>query len=285
VLHVASCWNGVVPMVRFLVKQCGMAIDTTNCKEQTALHLTTMSTKNSSAVSWLVTTGQASVNATDMDGETALHYTALYNNVSTARILLLHGASVEARTQRGETALGIACRQGHTELCRVLVESGNANIHAAQCPSQQGSLLHAHLSAPASNLAMIEFLIEKGVNVYAVDDGEWNETALHLAIRLSGSSMDIVRALVQAGGARLVQAVGGFDKSTALHYAAKRGNVLVAQCLVEGGCRSRSFLKAVNGQGATALDLAVERKHLDVVQYLTQVTAHARWGTWKWCHI
>jgi ankyrin repeat protein len=61
------------------------------------------------------------------------------------------------------------------------------------CPSGQGTLLHASMpyyySRSTWKVAMVEFLIEKGVDIYAVHDVK-EETALHVAIVFA--SLEIV---------------------------------------------------------------------------------------------
>jgi ankyrin repeat protein len=232
VLHLAT-FSHELSMLQFLVEQCDMAVDTINSYGSTALHIAAGPTgsRQYSKVEWLVTNG-ASVNVADKRGKTPLHRAAICSSVPAAKFLLENGALVEARDNLGHTALYAACKEGHADFCRFLVESPwNANIHAA-CPIKEGTLLHVSLSVPtyeymsasACKLAKVKFLIEKGVNVHAVD--EWNETALHVAVKKK-MPLVVIQALVQAGGAQLVHAVGCKDKSTALHHAAKVRNLIL----------------------------------------------------------
>jgi ankyrin repeat protein len=181
VLHMGWWAPRAGPMVQFLIEECEMEVDTTDGEGRTILHMLARSGTEDSTVSWLVETQGASVTLADKDGCTALHWAAGYSgSVAAAKILLNHGASIEARNKKGETALFMSCKRGFTVFCRFLVESWNASVHSA-CPSGQGTLLHASVRSEWT-FTMVEFLIEKGVNVYAVNNAA-EETCLHMAVK------------------------------------------------------------------------------------------------------
>jgi Ankyrin repeats (many copies) len=60
----------------------------------------------------------ANVNATDGDGETALHKAAYYGNSDVIEILLAHGASINATNKMGGTPLQVAGKPEIAELLR-----------------------------------------------------------------------------------------------------------------------------------------------------------------------
>jgi cytohesin len=60
----------------------------------------------------------ANINATDGDGETALHKAAYYGNKDVVEILLAHGASINATNKNGRTPLKVASKPEIAELLR-----------------------------------------------------------------------------------------------------------------------------------------------------------------------
>ncbi|XP_064516349.1 ankyrin repeat and SOCS box protein 18 isoform X2 [Pseudopipra pipra] len=103
-------------------------------------------------------------------GETALHVAARHGLSDHARLYLRRGARVDARSARGKTALGVLCAtapgagQDHLELCRLLVAHG-AQVDARD--EAQRSPLHEVCGAAHASLA--RFLLLRGADVNAID--------------------------------------------------------------------------------------------------------------------
>lgn len=103
-------------------------------------------------------------------GETALHVAAKHGLYDHAHLYLKHGAEVDARSTRGETALGLVCRQAPDavedalQLCRLLV------VHGAKLDARdelQRSPLHE--ACGAANNVLVKFLLRRGADVNAID--------------------------------------------------------------------------------------------------------------------
>jgi truncated hemoglobin YjbI len=90
-----------------------------------------------------------------------------------------------------------------------------------------------HDAASLANLALVEVLLSVGANPNAPDGG--SHTPLYsLANQYNGpNGGTVVRALAQSGAK--VNANGGAKRCTALHMAARRGNVEIAEALLECG--------------------------------------------------
>jgi len=75
----------------------------------------------------LIREDRTRVNALDEFGNTPLIIAAQNNQVGIAEFLVLHGADVDARNCKGNTALHFATKYGYAEMQRRLVEEWKAN--------------------------------------------------------------------------------------------------------------------------------------------------------------
>mmetsp|Transcript_99472 Transcript_99472/g.191032 ORF Transcript_99472/g.191032 Transcript_99472/m.191032 type:complete len:341 (+) Transcript_99472:156-1178(+) len=103
----------------------------------------------------------------DACGSTALHIAAQCGSSAMAKILIEHGAKVNARTAWDETPLHIAAREGSAEVCQLLLEHG-AEINAADANSQTPVLA----AALAGKEAACEMLLAKDAGVHGTADSE-----------------------------------------------------------------------------------------------------------------
>jgi truncated hemoglobin YjbI len=122
------------------------------------------------------------------------------------------------------------------------------------------TLLHA--AAAAGNLPIVELLLQLGAVPDMVD------AAGHTALYCVGNGCsvagggDVVRALVRAGAN--VDAQDGVKRCTALHMAARRGNVEVAGTLLDSG----AAIEARDSLGDTPLRRAVNCGKVEVAALL-----------------
>jgi hypothetical protein len=66
----------------------------------------------------------ADINAQDEDGRAPLHWASYHGALEVVRLLLEHGADVEAKTKSGKTALQEAAKRGHGKVMELLRELG-----------------------------------------------------------------------------------------------------------------------------------------------------------------
>lgn len=117
-----------------------------------------------------------------------------------------------------------------------------------------------HTVSAAGNLTMVKLLLDLGVDPNEKDDGG------HAPLYSVGNQCQtegcesVVRALVAAGAD--VNANGGVKRCTALHMAARRGNVEVAQALLECGAN----IEAPDSRGDTPLGRAVKCRKSEVAE-------------------
>ncbi|HZH30892.1 MAG TPA: ankyrin repeat domain-containing protein [Pyrinomonadaceae bacterium] len=136
----------------------------------------------------------AQVNATDRFGRTAIWNSALGGNADVARLLIERGAIVNAAPVSidgmvGETAIEEAAEGGETEVLEVLVENG-----AGDQQSLNSALWHAvwHNHPEAAR-----FLLDKGADAN-FDKSSDGQSLLHIA-KAQEDAAELVAVLRQAG--------------------------------------------------------------------------------------
>jgi len=134
------------------------------------------------------------INAKDNKGYTALHIAAKHGRMGALASLVDGGASIQNTTHRGETPLHIASIHGHGNVVQYLLERG-ATINARGY--QRSTPLHD--AVWNGNAAMVSLLIQKGANVNAKDD--LGRTSLHIVAGRGGkrNSTAIATTLLEHG--------------------------------------------------------------------------------------
>jgi hemoglobin len=120
------------------------------------------------------------------------------------------------------------------------------------------SLLHA--ASAAGNLPFVTALLKLGVDPDIQDGGR--HTPLYTVGNECSGGAEVIRALVQAGAK--VDAAAGVKRCTALHMAARRGNVDAAAALLDCGAN----IEARDSQAETPLRRAVNLGKTNVAALL-----------------
>ena len=160
------------------------------------------------------------------------------------RLLLEHGADINARVEDGRTPLHVAAESGMVEVERVLHEHG-ANMGV----EDDAGRTPLHLAAIYGSVEIVRVLHEHGANMGAKNNE--GRTPLHLAVvDQAGWEIEVVRVLLEHGAN-----VGAEDDEgrTPLHLAAISGSVDTVRVLLKHGAN----LGAKNNEGRTPLHLAV----------------------------
>jgi serine/threonine-protein phosphatase 6 regulatory ankyrin repeat subunit B len=231
-----------------------------------------------------------SIDTTKVDAQkrTILHWAALFCKPEKINQLILQGAAIDALTN-GETALYLAAQDGHSDVVKVLLKNkANANII---CTNNATPLF---IAAQEGHSEVVKVLLENGANIDTLTNGV---SALYIATQFGHHN--IVKLLLEEGA----------DPNTChpkgailLPVAVQQGHLKVVKVLLEKGVNINSVsvlciaaqkgdregdlsmvkvllakganIDACNTNGATALHLAVQKGHIEVVKTLLEKRAN-----------
>jgi len=157
---------------------------------------------------------------------TPLMEAASAGNADIVRLLLEHGADVNAQSSSGNTPLMYACAGGHEEVVTLLLEA-NANV---EDHNENG---HTPLmeAASAGHVGVAKILLSHGAGINT-HSNEFKESALTLACYKG--HLEMVRFLLEAGAD---QEHKTDEMHTALMEASMDGHVEVARLLLDSGAQ------------------------------------------------
>jgi uncharacterized protein len=167
---------------------------------------------------------RADVNGRSHDGSTALLWAAHWNDLETANLLINAGANVNAANDLRITPLSLACTNGNAALVERLLNAG-ANPNTAIATGETPIMT----CAGAGSADAVRVLIARGADVNAKEPVQ-NQTALMWAA--AEHHADVVRTLLANGADLRAATKKGF---TALHFAAREGDLESAQLLLAAG--------------------------------------------------
>ncbi|WP_264705088.1 ankyrin repeat domain-containing protein [Wolbachia endosymbiont (group A) of Gymnosoma rotundatum] len=146
---------------------------------------------NINEVNRLISEG-ASVNATDQNGNTPLHWAAKNGHEEVVESLLgKEGIDVNAQDRDNNTPLHWAAVKGHKEVLEALLEKDEIDVNA----QDKDNRTPLHWATGRDNVEVVNVLIIKGADVNAQDKD--NRTPLHFAAQ--NNNKEIVDALIKAG--------------------------------------------------------------------------------------
>ncbi|HET9193000.1 MAG TPA: ankyrin repeat domain-containing protein [Vicinamibacterales bacterium] len=220
---------------------------------------------------------RVNVNETARDGSTALLWAVYHSDVEMTKALLAAGAKADTANKYGVTPLIQAARTGDTPLIDSLLKAG-AKATLAH-PDGETALMAA---ARTGRIDAVRLLIEAASDVNATTYQQetplmWASAEGHAAVvkalldaKADANRKTRITTLDQRKHAD--HPTGGF---TALMYAVRNGHEAVARALAAGG----ADLNLTNGDGATALIIAIVNDRLDLAGTLVDLGANANDGS------
>lgn len=229
----------------------------------------------------LLLESSSDVNQAHGDGTTALHWAAYRDDLELARLLVEAGADASATTRNGAfTPLLMAARNGNAAMIKLLAEAGAD----ARAVNENGTTALMLAAASGKRDAVLK-LLELGVDPNATDTLN-EQTAVMFAAATNAAGA--IRLLANAGAdlnarSTVIDPVGrnsereGIDPNpsgttgpwlgglTALHFAAREGQIDAIRALVESGAN-------VNVVAATdkmsSMTSAIINGSIDIAKYL-----------------
>ena len=230
----------------------------------------------------------ADVNEPQVDGATALHWAAQWDNIAMAKRLLAAGANVAAANRVGATPMLAAALNGSADMLALLLDSG-AQVNAPLTTTGDTALM---LASRTGIVAAVKVLLTHGATVDARET--WGgATALMWAV--SEGQQEIVSLLLKAGAdvnartsfiprntERSLQFEGSPPRERPLQlrvpvmhasgelspllFAAREGHLAISKLLVAAG----ADLNARAGDGKDSLSLTIFNGNYALASFLIE---------------
>ncbi len=223
--------------------------------------------ENGAAVRSLLAAG-ADVNAPQVDGATALHWAAYYDDTDTSEMLIRAGADANAENQYGASPLHLACANGNGRLVKLLLAAG-ADANAAL----RGGETMLMTAARSGSLEAVEALLARGADADATERN--GQTALMWAA--AEGHAPVIEALIDAGADFRLTLDSGFNP---LFFAVREGRAEVVRALLQAGVDVNEPLHRKErpkyqfaDSGMSPLLLAIENGHFELAAALLEAGA------------
>jgi ankyrin repeat protein len=177
-------------------------------------------------------------------------------------------ADVNQANEYGWTPLSMAAQNGHLEVAKLLIICG-ANVNQA---TRQDGFTPLCIAAQYGHLKVAKLLIKSQADVNQTN--EYGGTPLHIAVMLD--HLELAKLLIKHK-ANVNQA--DTSGATPLFIAASNGHLELTKLLIE----SHAYINQAT-DGKTALDIATEKGHKDVIEVLKhQVNVYYINEVWTAC--
>lgn len=205
----------------------------------------------------------ADIEATDLQGNTALQMSARAGYIAIVNLLLQQGADIDSRGSTDATPLIMAAEKGRTDVVSLLLEEG-ADIDAASADPNLGSTAIAR-ALYESHTATTKVLLERGADANARYNQVFGDTLLHIVAGYTGweSQAPNIDLLLEKGADLEAQ---DNDGQTPLIVAIQSQRFETVRYLLERG----ADLEAKDRHGQTPLILAAQKCIPETVNLLLE---------------
>ena len=168
--------------------------------------------------------------------QTIFHAACQSGNLELVLYLIHHcdqlALDLNHQDTKGETALHIACRNGHTDVVNVLLDCEMLGIFSCPENSSNETIFHVACEDKRGNLTTVKLLIErsKGIGLDLNKPNNCGWTAFHYACR--NGDMEIVKLMVDNAEALFLNGLTTNNENI-LHIACDSGNLDVVKLLLD----------------------------------------------------
>nr|XP_033785571.1 serine/threonine-protein phosphatase 6 regulatory ankyrin repeat subunit A-like [Geotrypetes seraphini] len=248
-LHVAA-WEGDEVLLK-LFYQCKANPNIADKLDRSPLHISA-ERGHTSFMEVLTEKFHSNVLARTKDGSTLMHVASEHGHPDTALAFLKKGVLLHMPNKAGELCLHAATKQGHAAVVKALLKKG-APVDART----KDNYTALHIAAQYCKPLVAQTLLGFGAQVQ-LKGGKARETALHIAARIHEGEK-VAEMLLKSGADVNLEQENG---ETALHIAARHGNLKMITALIEEG----GELIGQSKVGESPLHIAVRHCHLPVVE-------------------
>jgi len=230
------------------------------------------------------------VNEPQIDGSTALHWAAHWDDLDMAELLVQAGADVSAANRAGATPMRLAAINGSAPMIRMLLDAG-VDIDAPLTRDGDTALM---IAARTGDPDAVRVLLDRGADIDARET--WaGTTALMWAVSehhpevagmliARGADVEVRSKVIAVANSRGVEgtvpvdaepdaepvgyANGGF---TPLMFAAREGQLEAARLLAAADAN----VNTTAADGKNALSMAIYNGHFEVASFLLETGADA----------
>ena len=194
------------------------------------------------------------VNMADSKGFTALHFSAENGSYELVKLFADKGTDIHVKTEGGMNCLHIASHHGHLNLCKILINKYEFDLHMAD----NDRLTSLHYSAKIGSYDLVKFLADKGADIHLKTITGFN--CLHLAA-ISGH-LNLCRKLINKHNFDVNMTNN--EGLTALHCCAHNGSYELFKFLVDNG----ADIDLETNTGFNCLHIAASNGHLNLCKKL-----------------